>query len=421
MKTVRLAFIFLFLAAGTACADPGFEDFDLRAREGQRLNVVFFGASLTWGANATDQSLTSYRAVMANYLEAEYPKAHFKFYDAAIGGTGSQLGVFRLDRDVLSRKPDLVFLDFSANDGLHSDNPEQMASYESLVRRIIRDGHALIVQMIFPFGGNVAQGNTDGMKRRDAHLKISQAYNTVVGDAITFCIDQVKQGKATVAQMWPTDMGHPGDFGYALFAEAGWIVFQKGVKEKIVCRVPDRMLYDDTYMHWARVRISTLYPKDDLPQGWQAGAPNLTAAWHDGLMSRWLDDEVIAMSRKQTRTTDAKSEAVQMNPERVKARFFGSMVMLFGERTTRSGQFRVYIDGSKVMRPWGPKETADLFNAWSQYGGNLQFAEIIRTGLDPAVEHTIEIEPVFTDDSKQELRLESICVAGGQAKVLPIK
>ena len=35
-------------------------------------------------------------------LEQECPRAHFRFWDSAIGGTGSQLGVFRFDRDVLA-------------------------------------------------------------------------------------------------------------------------------------------------------------------------------------------------------------------------------------------------------------------------------------------------------------------------------
>ena len=82
--------------------------------------MVFFGASLTWGANATDPQLTSYRARIGQRLKQTYPKAHFTFWDAAIGGTNSQLGVFRLQRDVVRRKPDLVFLDFSANDDIYS-------------------------------------------------------------------------------------------------------------------------------------------------------------------------------------------------------------------------------------------------------------------------------------------------------------
>lgn len=131
-----------------------FAELDRRARAGERLNVVFYGASLTWGANATDPPLTSYRGQLADRMEALYPRAPLKFWDGAIGGTGSQLGVFRLDRDCFGRKPDLVFLDFSANDDIYSADPETLASYEAIVRRLVQAGVPVVI-VVFPFQWNV--------------------------------------------------------------------------------------------------------------------------------------------------------------------------------------------------------------------------------------------------------------------------
>ena len=42
----------------------------------------------------------------------------------------------------------------------------------------------------------------------------------------------------------------------------------------------------------------------------------------------------------------------------------------------------------------------------------------VARGLDPSVPHLLEIEPVFDDAKPQELKLESICVAGGKATVV---
>ena len=67
--------------------------------------VVFLGGSLTWGAGASDPMQTSYRALMGKKLQAFYENYRITSHDAAIGGTGSHLGVFRLDRDVLRHKP----------------------------------------------------------------------------------------------------------------------------------------------------------------------------------------------------------------------------------------------------------------------------------------------------------------------------
>ncbi len=408
------------LMLATSCrvlaATPSFEDFDRRAKEGEKLVVVFFGASLTWGANATDQAYTSYRAQLADRMLNSYPKAHFTFHDGAIGGTGSQLGVFRLERDALRRKPDLVFLDFSANDDIYSADPETLASYESLVRRLIQQGNCPVVQVIFPFGWNVKQGNTGGMKRRDAHIAIAEAYGAMVGDAITLGIERVKSGAATIEKIWPNDQVHPGDFGYGLFTDAAWDAFQKGVKDKVVCHVPEKMLHADTYMTQSRVRLATLQP---LPEGWSVTTPDLTAAWHDAVMSRWLDDIVCAANTKKVKDADGKDKTEPQKVARFKFKVKAKVLMLFGESTLKSAQYRVLIDGNvHKYTPWGKKDETDLYDAESRMGGNTHHEKVITATLDPEVEHLIEIEPVFVDGKGQELKLESVCVAGGAAKVL---
>jgi len=388
-----------------------FAEFDRRARAGERLNVVFYGASLTWGANATDPPLTSYRGQLADRMEALYPRAHLKFWDGAIGGTGSQLGVFRLERDCLRRKPDLVFLDFSANDDIYSADPGTLASYEAIVRRLVGAGIPVVI-VIFPFQWDVTRGNTDGMKGRDAHLAIAQAYNVPVGDAIVLAQQRVKAGEIAVSDVWPHDGVHPGNRGYGLFADAAWRAFLDALRRKVVCAAPPTMLHAPTYMESARVRLSSL---GELPQGWRLGTPNLTSAWYDALMSRWLDDEVVASNR--TEAVDPKTQKKTIVPQKaeaLKARFRGSMVLLFGEKTLKSGKYRVVIDGKVVEhKDWATKKMVEEFDASStRFGGNTHLTDVITTGLDPEAEHTLEIWPLFVGDAEQELRLESLCVAG---------
>lgn len=400
-------------------ATPSFADFDTRAKAGEALNVVFFGASLTWGANAADPNLTSYRALMGQRLTAAYPQAHFTFWDGAIGGTGSQLGVFRLDRDCLRHNPDLVFLDFSANDDIYSETPVPLASYESLVRRVIVDGKAPVVQVIFPFEWNM-KDSLDKMSRRTAHLKISEAYHTVVGDAIALAQERIAAKKITAKDIWPADGVHPCEAGYSLFADAAMAAFQKGVQDKVVGAAPEKMLYADTYMRNARVRISSL---GQPPAGWKVGRPNLTSAFYDMLMSRWLDDQTIASNRTEPAPGADKKPATQ-EVSRLSVRFSGSYVQLFGESTSKSGKYRVYIDGQLVARPDAKPTDAgkNEFDAGSfakSANGNVHLNHILADGLDPKVEHTLEIEPVLAADQPQELRFESICVAGGEAWVKP--
>ncbi len=377
-----------------------FAAFDRRARAGEALTVVFFGGSLTWGANATDQPHTSYRARVIERLEAAYPSARFTGHDAAIGGTSSMLGVFRLARDVMARKPDLVFLDFSANDDIGTVDEETLASYESLVRRMVVAG-VPVVQVIFPFQWNVT-ADAKPMPRRTAHQAIAQAYGVPSGDAIGLIAQRLVSGASTVAEVWPYDPVHPGDRGYELFAEAAWGALRAGIDGGAVCRAPARMLHADTCMAWARVRLATLAP---LPAGWKAAHPDLVSAFYDMLMSRWQDDQAVAEST----ATSAPAPFV--------CTVQAGTVLIFGESTEKSGSYQVLIDGTAQVPP-GSKTGADIdAGAFARNAhGNVHHVVVVTTTLDPAQPHHVTIVPHLV--AGQELRLESICVAGGAARVV---
>jgi hypothetical protein len=75
---------------------------------------------------------------------------------------------------------------------------------------------------------------------------------------------------------------------------------------------------------------------------------------------------------------------------------------------------RVWIDG-KLVTFNQESETLELSS--SDIGGNTHLTLMVKTGLEKNVEHTLKIEPVLADGQEQELRIESICVAGPDAKV----
>lgn len=237
---------------------------------------------------------SSYRALVGQKLQGRYPKAHFTFVDAAIGGSGAQLGAFRLDRDVLARQPDLLFLDFTLNDGVDATTPDTLAAQEGIIRRVITEAHCPVVQMFLAAREHVTAGTTEKMTRRTAHLAIAEAYGVPCGDAISLMQETYKRGDLDLDAVWPPesfDTCHPGDKGYALYAEAAWNAFTRAVTEKVVCRAPAKTLHGETYLRVARVRLSSLAP---LPQGWRVCAPSTDYCAFDFLMTRWLDDVAIA-------------------------------------------------------------------------------------------------------------------------------
>jgi hypothetical protein len=369
--------------------------FDCRAQSGDALNVVFLGGSLTWGAQATDPQLTSYRALVGQHLREHYPKAHFTFWDAAMGGTNSQLAVFRLKHDVLRRAPDLVFVDFAVDDGPFSVDAPKMAAYESLVRRIILEVGAPVVQMILAVKQDVETMPPPKPRPRDgAHKEISRVYKTGLGDAVALVQQRLRQGLASPDDLWPgaLDVTHPGDKGYELYAEAAWHGFRSAVDQGKICVAPQKMLHAETYMAWKRQRLSRLGP---LPAGWKVGPPSRQGVTFDCYMSRWLED--VASARA----------GAQPLPFRIE----GSMALLFGESTPASGRFKVLIDGKPAVSESGPQGVYDARST----AGTTHLVRIVAEGLDAKQPHTLEIIPQLEDG--QELRIESVCVAGGGAAV----
>ncbi|SDK26370.1 Lysophospholipase L1 [Pedobacter sp. ok626] len=108
----------------------GLPNFFRKVKSGKAVTVAYFGGSIT-------QATGGWRDLSFNWLTATYPKATFKQVNAAIGGTGSNLGVFRLEHDVLSESPDLIFVEFAVNDsGLPAEGIHR--SMEGIVRKTWR-------------------------------------------------------------------------------------------------------------------------------------------------------------------------------------------------------------------------------------------------------------------------------------------
>ena len=96
---------------------------------GAEIKIGYFGGSITAQAGWRPKTLA--------YFQKTYPQAKFSEINAAIGGTGSDLGVFRVKQDVLDKKPDLMFVEFAVNDG--GASPEQIfRCMEGIVRQTWR-------------------------------------------------------------------------------------------------------------------------------------------------------------------------------------------------------------------------------------------------------------------------------------------
>ncbi|MDR2139717.1 MAG: SGNH/GDSL hydrolase family protein [Tannerella sp.] len=94
----------------------------------RQVRIGYIGGSIT-------EAGEGWRDLSFSWFRLTFPYTAFYQTDAAIGGTGSDLGVFRIERDLLVHRPDLIFVEFAVNDGGKS-REETLDTMEGLIRKI---------------------------------------------------------------------------------------------------------------------------------------------------------------------------------------------------------------------------------------------------------------------------------------------
>ena len=74
----------------------GIPNFVAKLEAGKKVKIVYLGGSIT--------SQPGYRVLSGKWFQKKYPKSQVEEISAAIGGTGAELGTFRLGHDALRHK-----------------------------------------------------------------------------------------------------------------------------------------------------------------------------------------------------------------------------------------------------------------------------------------------------------------------------
>lgn len=105
----------------------GLPNFYAKLRGERPVAIAYLGGSIT--------EQNGWRVRSLDYFRKRFPKSSITEIQAAIGGTGSELGAFRLGPDVLRHRPDLVFVEFAVNDNGRKA-ADILRSMEGIVRHI---------------------------------------------------------------------------------------------------------------------------------------------------------------------------------------------------------------------------------------------------------------------------------------------
>lgn len=273
-----------------------------KAADGREIRVAYLGGSITAAPGWRVKTLEGFRQ--------RFPGVKWSEIHAAIGGTGSDLGVFRVGQDALTHRPDLLFVEFAVNDG--GANPVQIhQAMEGIVRQTWAADPETDIIFVYtvsePFLADLKAGkcsrSASAMEEIADHYQIPSLHFGVVVQKRLDAGSLIFKGEAPAKDAKPdpaapmlfsTDGVHPlTETGHVLYAETVARGFDELVKAPAAtAAVPHALGEPLRPDHWAAAKLVPLSESmlkgewqkldDDelakrfskfLPQMWRTSAP----------------------------------------------------------------------------------------------------------------------------------------------------
>lgn len=190
-----------------------------RARRGEDVTIAFIGGSITQGAGAVPINTQCYAYKTFEgfcRLAGRGTEENIHYIKAGIGGTPSELGMLRYERDVLrdgSVEPDIVVVEFAVNDEGDETKGE---CYDSLVRKILAAPNAPGVILLFAVFA-------DDWNLQERLAPVGRAYNLPMVSVRDAVVEQFYhksgQGRVFGKGQFFYDCFHPSNLGHRVMAD----------------------------------------------------------------------------------------------------------------------------------------------------------------------------------------------------------
>lgn len=210
-----------------------------RAQSGEPLTLAYIGGSITQGAGAKPihtecYAHRSYRDFVERFETAgndqtgQAADGRFRFVKAGVGGTPSELGMIRYERDILrvgDMLPDIVVVEYAVND---ADDETEGVCYESLCRKILSAPNRPAVILLFSVFMN-------DWNLQDRLLPIAERYGlpaVSIKDAVVPQFGQARgEGGVISKRQFFYDIYHPTNDGHRIMADCLGELFRRELAE----------------------------------------------------------------------------------------------------------------------------------------------------------------------------------------------
>jgi lysophospholipase L1-like esterase len=212
-----------------------------KLQAGEPLTIAYLGGSLTSGSGARHVNEAAWRPLVTKWFQERFPKSEISEVNAAIGGTGSSFGVYRVASDVISKNPDLVFVEFAVNDSAAERQTKDSVSpaMEGIVRQIWTANPMADIVFVYTTMKSYEPHHLAGRLSAAAqyHQGVADHYGTIasvnVGQALW---SHLQENGIEWNELLPDNV-HPRDEGYLIYSKC-MLQFLEGLDWNIVSREP---------------------------------------------------------------------------------------------------------------------------------------------------------------------------------------
>lgn len=197
-----------------------------KARDGEDVTIAYIGGSITQGAGAIPihTNCYAYKSFQGFCkLVNRGCDENVHFIKAGVGGTPSELGLLRYERDVLrggSVTPDIVIVEFAVNDEGDETKGE---CYDSLVRKIFDGPGEPAVILLFSVFAN-------DWNLQERLSPVGRAYDLPMVSIKDAVVEQfykkIGEGKLMNKSHFFFDSYHPTNLGHKVMADCLCYLFQ---------------------------------------------------------------------------------------------------------------------------------------------------------------------------------------------------
>jgi len=259
-----------------------------KARNGGELTLAYLGGSITAGTAASSEK-TRWVNLVTDWWKNKFPNAKFKLVNAGYGGTGSDIGTFRVQNDVLKYNPDFMVVEFAVNDSYGDYASEMM---ENTVRQVLVNSSKAGLMMLM-----LKQSN--GTTAQESHKKIGNHYAIPMVSFADRIDSAVNADGISLASIY-SDGLHPLDKGMAYIAcfitDALEQIYKTLPASAEIAAIADTIpapLFSSDFTNTFSYNTSNLIPVEN--EGWTAAANGWTAEEEGAEMVFEIDGNAFAV------------------------------------------------------------------------------------------------------------------------------